>query len=296
MDSEAAPAPRQFKVLGNPCWAVAGPNLWRATLLVSGAGRIQHRRRTAVGTCYMGKAQEGGWAVVIDWSRPPGWAPVRVCRYFSTRESAESGARGIALDEFVVALESVTSGRPGADEVPSRARTVTWVAAPRPGREEARRDPGPDAPEPESLIIPGRPVPFAIEAIGDNVEELVRDTRRVLRSAGVPEREIRRDAPTIRPVWVAEIAGRSKRYGLARRFLKGQRDYEGANSIGSRGILVRYYLQEGGWYEISAPWSWRKIDRYFAEVVGGKIARRTREEVDAWLENLAESGMEVDRP
>lgn len=86
-----------------------------------------------------------------------------------------------------------------------------------------------------------------------------------------------------RRYWVAEIVGRSPRYGYERKFLPCKKDYRDANSAGTRGVYAYYILDEGQLYEVSAPRSWRRTDRYFCTVKNGEIVRLTEEEAEAWL-------------
>ena len=65
--------------------------------------------------------------------------------------------------------------------------------------------------------------------------------------------------------WVAKITGTDKRYGFARVFMQGNRDYSRANSIGSRGVYV-YYPLEPGIYEVNQQLTWHRWQRYFLVV------------------------------
>lgn len=132
-----------------------------------------------------------------------------------------------------------------------------------------------------------------IEAIGDDLEDQLRSARREMRDAGVPPEEIRTSAPRIRSAWVAEIRGRSRKYGLARAFIRGKKDYSEANSVGSRGVYIYYFLEPGRYYEVSEPRSWRHTERYFAKVRGGKVVRVDEEELEQWLARLDEAGVET---
>jgi len=85
--------------------------------------------------------------------------------------------------------------------------------------------------------------------------------------------------------WVAEIVGLSAKYGFERKFLRPNIDYAEANSAGSRGIYKYYWLEEGKVYEVSAPQSWRKIDRYFCEIKNNRAERIDRSKVEEWLKN-----------
>jgi hypothetical protein len=110
--------------------------------------------------------------------------------------------------------------------------------------------------------IPGRPrFAKAIEAVGDDARQF-----------GFPSR-----------CWIARLFGSDGRGGWARAYLSGVRDYNAANSTGSRGIVVTYFLEEGPIYEVSAPQSWRSSDRYFLRVVNGDAIRLTKPEVEDCL-------------
>jgi len=80
--------------------------------------------------------------------------------------------------------------------------------------------------------------------------------------------------------WVALIQGRDPKYGFAREFLTGVRDYSRANSVGSRGIVTVWTLGDG-LYEISLPQSWSRTERFFARVVDGQLERISAAEVAA---------------
>jgi hypothetical protein len=59
----------------------------------------------------------------------------------------------------------------------------------------------------------------------------------------------------------------------------GAVDWSESNSVGSRGVYKRYWLEERVYYEVSSPESWSGTDRYFCEVINGEIIRMTKEEV-----------------
>ena len=84
--------------------------------------------------------------------------------------------------------------------------------------------------------------------------------------------------------WVARITGRDERHGLAREFLRGNKDYSGGNEDGSRGVMEWFELAEGQVFEVNAPLSWTEADRYFCRSHRGKAVRMNREELDAWLD------------
>lgn len=119
---------------------------------------------------------------------------------------------------------------------------------------------------------------LGLEAIGDDraprlaaafARRRWADVARYLRLPGQP--------------WVARITGRDPRYGLAREFVQGQRDYAEASSTGARGIVVWYQLEDGGIYEIHELLSWKRDRRYFCRARRGQVVEITREEVERCL-------------
>jgi len=80
------------------------------------------------------------------------------------------------------------------------------------------------------------------------------------------------------PCWVAQITGTHPKYGFARKFVRGQRDYAQANSAGSRGIFI-YYPLEPGIYEVHERLTWAKSRRYFIRAENAEFHEITREEV-----------------
>lgn len=110
--------------------------------------------------------------------------------------------------------------------------------------------------------LPGRPrFVKALEAIGDDA-----------RQYGFPAR-----------CWIAQIFGADGHGGWARAFVHGVKDYSSANSKGSRGIAVTFFLEEGPIYEVSSPLSWKSIDRYFLRIVDGSPLRMAKSEVEECL-------------
>jgi len=85
--------------------------------------------------------------------------------------------------------------------------------------------------------------------------------------------------------WVARITGRDPKYGLAREFVKGQKDYSQANSVGSRGVYEYFALKDGSIYEVNARETWKRTRRYFIRVENTEITEISKEEVGRWLEN-----------
>ena len=84
--------------------------------------------------------------------------------------------------------------------------------------------------------------------------------------------------------WVARITGTDPRFGLAREFLQGQKDYSQANSVGSRGVCLYFPLKDGI-YEVNERITWKKARRYFIRVEDAQTIEISREEVEKWLAN-----------
>ena len=84
--------------------------------------------------------------------------------------------------------------------------------------------------------------------------------------------------------WVAKITGFCVEYdGLKREFVKGNRDYAKANSKGTRGIYVSYFLDPGV-YEVKHKTSWKHTERYFCMVTdGGEIIKMDKSDVEKCL-------------
>lgn len=124
-----------------------------------------------------------------------------------------------------------------------------------------------------------------LEAIGDDAHQykkLIRrgdidpDFRRQL-----TPREHLRSQP-----WIARLTGLDQQFKFKREFVRGQKDYSQANSVGSRGVYI-YYALTSGIYEVNAPLSWSRTDRYFCRVKDGQIIRMTFEETLEWLQQNA---------
>lgn len=123
-----------------------------------------------------------------------------------------------------------------------------------------------------------------LECIGDDARQYLRLGRMMANEAcsGAGDAMVG-DMPA--RWWVAKIAGRDQKYRYRREFLRGFKDYDRANSCGSRGVEMVYTLDQGCVYEVQSPQTWARNDRYFCRVDdGGEIQRITREEVDAWLD------------
>ena len=83
--------------------------------------------------------------------------------------------------------------------------------------------------------------------------------------------------------WVAKITGASEKYGFEREFLAPIKDYANSSSTMRRGVYVNYVIEDGYYYEVSAPVSWKRNDRYFCKSVNGEVIRVEREEIEEWL-------------
>lgn len=126
---------------------------------------------------------------------------------------------------------------------------------------------------------------LALEIIGDNYYAYKRDLAngkareipRMERYAEMMGRDLTRP-------WVACITGLDSKYGFAREFLHGQRDYGQANSIGSRGVY-EYFALDDGLYEVHERLTWRRTRRYFIRVENAEIAEISREEAERCLRN-----------
>jgi hypothetical protein len=81
--------------------------------------------------------------------------------------------------------------------------------------------------------------------------------------------------------WVARITGRDAKYGLARQFVNGIRDYSRANKPRTRGVYTIYSLAPG-LYEIQSPRSWGKTDRYFAQIATDGELNKIPTELVQW--------------
>jgi len=115
-----------------------------------------------------------------------------------------------------------------------------------------------------------------LEFIGENRDAKCRLMDAQLKALGV-DLGYTSDKP-----WVARITGLDAKYGLARQFLRGQKDYSQANSVGSRGVYL-YFALKDGFYEVYEHLTWKRARRYFIRVENMEITEITREEVEQWL-------------
>lgn len=116
-----------------------------------------------------------------------------------------------------------------------------------------------------------------LEAIGDATRQRTRLAAGILREAGFSAASEMYEPARPYP-WVARITGIDAKYGMARQFIRGRKDYSTASGNGNRGIFLHYLLEEGI-YEIQDVTSWSKVDRYFVRSSRGVLDRITKEEV-----------------
>lgn len=125
-----------------------------------------------------------------------------------------------------------------------------------------------------------------LEAIGDDLDQHLRITRAIVdRVVGEGGSNLLLGRWPAR-YWAAEITGFDSKFGYARTFLRGKKDYSDANGVGSRGVYVYYILESGHVYEVLRPKSWGRSIRYFCTVSEtGEIVTMTKDEVNEWLKN-----------
>lgn len=133
------------------------------------------------------------------------------------------------------------------------------------------------------MIAPGiSRVILKLECIGDDAHQY----KKLIRRGDIDPDNTRR--LSVREhlrskAWVARLTGLDDRYKFTREFVRGQKDYSQANSIGSRGVYI-YYALTPGVYEVNAPMSWSRTDRYFCRIKDGQAIRMTFEETVEWLQ------------
>jgi hypothetical protein len=130
---------------------------------------------------------------------------------------------------------------------------------------------------------------LSLEAIGDDQVARLQGYAQMLQTIAPAQAGAFR-APRRQP-WVAHLTGLCSRYGLRRVFLRGQKDYTKANSVGSRGVYCFYTLEEGLLYEVHALLSWQRAERYYCQIRLDQPFRLTYDEVvqclSAGLESMS---------
>lgn len=131
-----------------------------------------------------------------------------------------------------------------------------------------------------------------IEAIGDNHDQAIRSlsaTCDSLLGRGAGDAMIGKMPASY---FVAEITGLHPKFKYERKFIRGQKDYSEANSVGSRGVYVYYYLEEGKIYDVKKPVSWKNDRRFFCRIQGYSLIELDEHEVKACLEFWKDRGVE----
>ena len=94
--------------------------------------------------------------------------------------------------------------------------------------------------------------------------------------------------PVDHPDYMAQPGPRVTRYALEGDTwivseVHGQRDYSGANSRGTRGVMVRFILDDSAIYRVKEPVSWRNCAHYFAAVdADGAVLKMEQQEALKW--------------
>ncbi len=125
---------------------------------------------------------------------------------------------------------------------------------------------------------------LSMEVIGDNTNARLRDAQQMARCFGGATAGRLFDLGPNRQPWVAQILGIYTSGKFRRNFLRGQKDYSQANSMGSRGVYLRFLLSPGV-YQVHRKLSWKSERTYFARCFGGEVAEITEQEATEWLKN-----------
>ncbi|GAA0719559.1 hypothetical protein Drose_05870 [Dactylosporangium roseum] len=117
---------------------------------------------------------------------------------------------------------------------------------------------------------------FAAEAIGLRPAD-----DRLYRQLG-----IRGEMHRARRPWVARLEGLCPVYGYRREFLDPDIDYTDANGNGSRGVVFRWVLESGRFYETRYPVSWSRMGhRFLTATPEGDVVDVTEAQIRArWEE------------
>lgn len=119
---------------------------------------------------------------------------------------------------------------------------------------------------------------LVLEAIGDDMEHLFKH-HRLLRGEKRPF-----DYP-----WVARCTG-WRGAEPVRDYITGLKDYTRGNSVGSRGITLTYWLQEGEIYEAHELLTWKRSRQYFCHVVDGHVVEMERDIARGHLQSATTTG------
>lgn len=84
--------------------------------------------------------------------------------------------------------------------------------------------------------------------------------------------------------WVAEIKGFSEKYNFDRLFIKGTKDYSEANSSGTKGVYMYFFLNKNKLYEACENISFLERKRVFIKTENNIITKISPEEAIEWTE------------
>lgn len=128
---------------------------------------------------------------------------------------------------------------------------------------------------------------IGLELFGENHKEWFR-LMKAKANSGIPGAGDILLGRDLEESFVAEISGLDPRYGFARQFLRGSKDYSRSNSKGSRGVFKWYILESGRIYDVQRQVTWKRLERFYCTVdEAGDIIKLTKEEVDARLRRRA---------
>lgn len=120
-----------------------------------------------------------------------------------------------------------------------------------------------------------------LEAIGWNYDRDMWEQCKLLEAFG-----FKQDLPPRSLPWVAKIS-RNEYGGIQRTYLPSKRDYSGANSKGSRGVMENFILEENELYQAKYRSSWRCVEtRFVAVTPNGGIYWMEDDEAEEWLKNI----------
>jgi hypothetical protein len=120
-----------------------------------------------------------------------------------------------------------------------------------------------------------------LECIGDDENQKLRALTQLAAKATGESRVFRLD---LRRPWVARIVGLDSKFEFARKFVKGEKCYLEANSVGSRGVFMHYELDDGV-YDVYELVSWIRSRRCFMRVTSETAVEIERGEVLLWAKN-----------
>lgn len=117
-----------------------------------------------------------------------------------------------------------------------------------------------------------------LECIGDDSRQYLRLGKGIITEtlgAGMAEAVVGKIPAAC---WVAQITGTDPKFKFQREFMQGKKDYSESNSVGSRGVYLHYFLDDGI-YEVKEQVSWNRSRRYFLRVTEGQTEEIAEDEV-----------------